>query len=326
MLSGRTMKRDKEKNINLKHFSSQFKFSDIVGLTRKIKTQAKKAAKTDIPLLIQGESGVGKELLAHAIHYESKRKNAPFVSVNCGGIPPELFENELFGHKPGAFTGAHRGGKQGKFELAHKGTLFLDEIGDLPLSVQGKLLRVLDSGEMWRLGAENPRKVDVHIISATHRDISLYVKNGTFREDLYYRLCGFYIKIKPLRERMEFFEDFIDHFLKKWSQKEIDLTENALDILKAYPWLGNIRELEMVIREVTDLCTNGMVDSFDLPEKIFSYPKSNKTLKQKIEEFEEREIRMVLLRNKGNISRTAKELGFSRYGLQKKIKKYRVVM
>jgi transcriptional regulator with PAS, ATPase and Fis domain len=320
------VKLKKNKKINGHHFSVQFSFTDIFGLPKKIKENAKKAAKSDIPILIQGESGVGKELLAHAIHSESKRKNEPFVSLNCGGIPPDLFENELFGHEKGAFTGAHKMGKQGKFELAHQGTLFLDEIGDLPLSVQGKLLRVLDSGEMWRLGAEKPKKVDVRVISATHRDITVYVKRNIFREDLYYRLCGIYIPILALRDRINYLDDLIDHFKKKWAEKEIEFTENALDILKSYPWPGNIRELEMVVREMIDLCDTGTVDSFDLPERIFSYPKGNKTLKQRIEEFEEREIRKSLLKNRGNISRTAKELGFSRYGLQKKIKKYRVVV
>jgi transcriptional regulator with PAS, ATPase and Fis domain len=308
------------------HFASKFLFKDIVGLSQKVITKAKKAAKSDIPVLIQGESGVGKELLAHAIQSKSERRYSNFVSVNCGGVPIELFENELFGHNPGAFTGAHRSGKQGKFQLAHKGTLFLDEIGDLPLSVQGKLLRVLDSGEVWRLGSEKPRKVDVRIISATHRKISAYVKKGKFREDLYYRLCGIYIEICPLRLRMEFFDDLIDHFIGKWAVQDIRFTDSAMSILKSYPWPGNIRELEMVIREVVELCTNGVVDSFDLPEKIFSYPKTNKTLKQRVAEFEEREIRRVLHRNNGNISKTARELGYSRYGLQKKLRKYRVAV
>lgn len=308
------------------YFTSKFLFEDIVGLSPKVITQAKKAAKSDIPVLIQGESGVGKELLAHAIQSKSERKHSNFVSVNCGGVPVELFENELFGHSPGAFTGASRNGKQGKFQLSHTGTLFLDEIGDLPLSVQGKLLRVLDSGEVWRLGSEKPKKVDVRIISATHRKISAYVKKGKFREDLFYRLCGIYIEICPLRDRMEFFDDLMDHFIGKWAIQDIRFTDSAMNILKSYPWPGNIRELEMVIREVVELCTNGVVDSFDLPEKIFSYPKSNKNLKQRVAEFEEREIRRVLLRNNGNISQTARELGYSRYGLQKKLRKYRVVV
>jgi len=307
-------------------FTVRFLFKDIIGLPRKVKALAHQTAKSDIPVIIQGESGVGKELLAHAIHSESKRSGKPFVSINCGAVPRELFENELFGHEAGAFTGAHKTGKQGKFGLAHKGTLFLDEIGDLPLAVQGKLLRVLDSGETWKLGAEKPQKFDVRIISATHRNISLSVEKGRFREDLYYRLCGSFIELKPLRERIECIEEFTGYFANKWSKEEIYFTDDAIDALKLYPWPGNIRELEMVIREVVELCSSGVVDSFHLPEKVFLYPKSNKTLKERVKDFEEREIRKALLRNKGNISKTARELGYSRYGLQKKISRFRVLM
>ena len=306
--------------------NTSFSLNNIVGIGKNIKEQAKKAANCVLPVLIQGDSGVGKEILAQAIHFESQRKNNPFVSVNCGAIPEELFENELFGHEAGAFTGAYKGGKKGKFEIAHRGTLFLDEIGDLPLSVQGKLLRVLDSGEVWRLGSEKLKKVDVRVISATHRDLSQYVKRGKFREDLYFRLCGFHLELPTLKDRMEYLEEFINHFVRKWSDEDVEFTDSALELLRRYPWPGNIRELEMTVRSMLDFCNNGIIDSFDLPEKIFSYSKTDKTLKERLSEFEEKEIRKALLRNNGNISRTAKELGFSRYGLQKKIKKYRVSM
>ncbi|MCD6295279.1 MAG: sigma 54-interacting transcriptional regulator [Deltaproteobacteria bacterium] len=222
-------------------------------------------------VLIQGESGTGKELVAGAIHYNSERRNNPFVGVNCSALTESLLESELFGHAKGAFTGAVRD-RAGRFEDAHGGTLFLDEIGEISPFIQVKLLRVLQEREIERVGESQKRKIDIRIIAATNRDLYTLVKNGSFREDLYYRLKVFPILIPPLRKRREDIPLLISHFIHFQNQKTgnriAGVSQSAMRILMDYTWPGNVRELENAIEHAFVLCDGGYMDIFDLPVEI----------------------------------------------------------
>ncbi len=244
-------------------------FDDIISKSEVMKSiihKAKNYAKYDSNLLIYGETGTGKEILAQSIHNHSKRCRGPFVSVNTASIPPNLLESELFGYVEGAFTGARKGGKQGLFELAHGGTIFLDEIGELSPDIQSRLLRVLQEKEIMRIGDDKIIPVDVRIISATNRDLLTHVKQGGFRADLYYRICVLRLRLPPLRERLEDIPSIFEYYVRKLAdkeQKEIAIHENVMKLLKAYPWPGNIRELrnmaEVVVYSEEEVITSAQI-------------------------------------------------------------------
>ena len=262
------------KGIPLEEISEQGFFS-MVYSSEKMKgivSLVKKVAKTDATVLIRGESGTGKELIAKAIHGLSKRKNKTFVAVNCASIPDTLLEAELFGHKKGAFTDAYTD-RKGKFEQADGGTIFLDEIGDMPLSLQAKILRALQEKEITPLGSNKSVKVDVRVLSATSRNLEEMVKKGEFREDLYYRLNVIDITLPPLRERREDIPLLADFFLKKFSLKhgvrKPQIEEGALKLIKGYEWKGNVRELENFIEKMVVLYSDkGVIIEKDVKEEL----------------------------------------------------------
>lgn len=238
--------------------------SAVMGKTLDI---AHSAARSEVPILIEGETGTGKELLARAIHRASPRGTGPLVPVNCSAIPRELAESEMFGYVTGAFTGAHRAGRVGKFEAASGGTLFLDEIGEMPLELQAKLLRVLDTGEVYRLGSPRPTPVDVRVISATNRDLSQMVREGRFRRDLFYRLSVVRIKIPPLRHRKEDIPALLEHFCRKYGI-HVEFAPGATDLLLHYEWPGNIRELESFVRRLAVMYRGRTDVGADLAEEV----------------------------------------------------------
>lgn len=234
---------------------------------------AKKVAAYDSTVLINGESGTGKEVLAKFVHTNSPRNDESFIKVNCAAIPKELFESELFGYKEGAFTGASKDGKPGMFELANKGTILLDEVGELPLPVQSKLLRVIQEKEVYRVGGETPIKLDVRIIAATNRDLKVEVKEGNFREDLFFRLNVFPITIPPLRKRQEDIPDLIMYFLEKLNRKykkTVTISDSSIQALKAHTWPGNVRELENLMEYLFVMTSRDEIQIEDLPTRIIS--------------------------------------------------------
>lgn len=258
-----------------------YRLSDIKGISasiKSIKELTKRIAHGNTTVLLRGESGTGKEVFAQAIHANSKRKNKPFIGINCAAIPEELLESELFGYESGAFTGADRNGKKGRFELANGGTLFLDEIGDMSFSLQAKMLRILQEQRFERVGGQASIAVDVRVIAATHQNLEQMVKEGTFREDLYYRLNVIPLVIPPLRERREDIPLLIEHFMRSFV---IDrhgetkyLSEEAWDLLLSYPWPGNIRELRNVVDHFMELEIGNLITPKSLPVYILS---SNQT-------------------------------------------------
>ncbi len=286
-------------------------------------------------VLIQGESGVGKELVARAIHARSSRKNHPFVPINCGAIPENLLESELFGHKKGAFTDAHSD-RRGLFEEADGGTLFLDEIGELPLNLQVKLLRVLQEESIRRLGDSKDIKVDVRIITATHRDLAAETKAGRFREDLFYRINVLPIVIPPLRARKEDINLLIDHFVTRNNARlgtQIrGLTAEARKLLLEYSWPGNVRELENTIERAMVLCDGDVIDAHDLPERLrealdpvqVQLASGELSVKKTVAAIEEILIRRALQKTRGNRTRAAELLEISHRALLYKIKDYKI--
>ena len=307
--------------------------SGIVYSSRQMEELLSKAslyAKSDAPVLILGESGVGKELLARYIHRESGRKGK-FVSINCAAIPENLFESELFGYTKGAFTGA-LSDKPGLFEEADGGTLFLDEVGELPLPLQAKLLRVLQEGEVRRLGSNRTKKVDVKLVAATNRDLKEFVSQGKFREDLYYRLNVLTLKIPPLRERPEDITALTGYFLKKFSSKygkKVEMTPEALEILLSYPFPGNVRELENLIHRLV-ITSNGTVKPEDLKDLTDSNSQSpqeitldfSEPLPQKVARLEKMMIEEALKRTGYVQTKAAKLLGIDEKSLRYKRRKY----
>lgn len=294
------------------------KMKEIVSLISRV-------SKTDSTVIVEGESGVGKEIVVKLIHKMSERANYPLIKVNCASIPETLLESELFGYEKGAFTGAYQK-KPGKFELADRGTLFLDEIGEMPLSVQPKLLRVIQEKEFERLGGVKPIKVDVRIIAATNRNLEEMVKKGLFREDLYYRLNVVRIFIPPLRERREDIPVLIDHFIEKYSKKHgkniKGISREARDSLLKYDYPGNVRELENIIERACILSRGEII----LSEDIFGFRSKEKEesgkLKYKVESLEKALI-LDALRNCDWIqTKAAEELGISERMLRYKMKKY----
>ena len=267
---------------------------------------------SDISVLICGESGTGKEVVAHAIHQQSQRKNNPFVVVNCGAIPENLLESELFGHEKGAFTGAHAQ-KRGKFELAHTGTLFLDEIGELAPPLQVKLLRFLQDRKIERVGGTQPIEVDVRIIAATNRDLKKDMENQLFREDLYYRLkVVSRSRCRPLRERKEDIIPLAQHFLKKFCKEHrkppMTLSPEAEGALLMHPWPGNVRELENLISRAVVLSPRSVLKPSDFGFALDQIP-TDVNLKFAKKAIEMDFVKKALSRNNGIVSRAARELG-----------------
>ena len=278
-------------------------------------------APTDSTVLIQGESGTGKELVGRAIHQRSKRKDKPYVTINCAAIPENLLESELFGYERGAFTGALER-KLGKFELASGGTLFLDEIGCMPPSMQAKLLRILEDKTIYRVGGEAGIPIDIRIISATNIDFSKAIANGTFREDLYFRLNVIPINLIPLRERKEDIPLFIEYFLNKFNReigkKVLGFTEEALKIIMGHRWPGNVRELQNMIERVVVLSKGSYIGVEELP---FSTAKAlfAKSLANASADFERDYIQRVLGQVEGNHTQAAKLLGMHRTTLRSRM-------
>jgi DNA-binding NtrC family response regulator len=302
--------------------------------------QIGKVAPTRTRVLITGESGTGKELVARAIHRESSLRDRPFIKVNCAAIPPELIESELFGHERGAFTGA-AARKKGLFELADGGTIFLDEIGDMSLSAQAKVLRVLQSGELSRVGSETTLKVDVRVLAATNRDLQAAVASGVFREDLFFRLAVVPLRVPPLRERAADIPPLCKAFAAQIAGEnglhEKEFAPAAIEILSAYTWPGNVRELRNVVERLVILC-EGTVGAGDLPEEIVAEvarrgrpvrnlgalalppEAANLSLRELRDLVERQVVRAKLEENDWNISRTAQVLGLERTNLHKKMR------
>jgi two-component system response regulator AtoC len=295
-----------------------------------------KVAQSNASVLITGESGTGKELIANTIHYNSLRRKGPFIKINCSALPEGLLESELFGHEKGAFTGALTK-RAGRFEQADKGTLFLDEIGEISTTLQVKLLRVLQEREFERVGGNETVKIDIRVIAATNRNLEEMVKNGQFRQDLYYRMNVVCLNAVPLRERKEDIRLLADHFLQKFSSENdreiLSFDGEATTALEEHDWPGNVRELINVIERTVIMSTGSVIFREDLPEYLHKtsgagrneFEKrsfSGHTLKEMIKEEECKLIRQALLNNKGNKMKTAKELGISRRALIYKTQEY----
>lgn len=282
-----------------------------------------RVAKSDSTVLIQGESGTGKEMVARLIHKASNRQNNRFIPISCAALPETLLESELFGYERGAFSGAEKR-KIGKFELAHRGTLFLDEIGDLPLSTQVKLLRVLQEFTFERLGSNTTIKVDVRLITATNQDLEKKISDGTFREDLYYRLNVIAIVIPPLKTRKEDIKPLVEHFINKFScrcnKKIKGISKQGLNKLLRYDWPGNIRELENVIERAVVLCRSTLLESRDFPLKTEFDKRINDI--ESLHEVEKEHIKMILKKTDYSLSEAAKRLGIHRNTLRLKMKEY----
>ena len=318
-----------------KQKSAKYSFSNIIGESKslmEVKNICQRAAMSDSNVLIMGESGTGKELFAHAIHNASDRASGPFVKINCAAIPSELLESELFGYEGGAFTGAKKEGKVGKFELANGGSIFLDEIGDMPLQMQVKLLRVLQEREIERIGSTKTRPINVRIISATNKNLEEEVKSGNFREDLYYRLNVMSVNIEPLRKRKDDIRPLAKALVKKLSSQmgvHVDsISEKAMAALEAYDWPGNIRELENVIeRSINLLDSDWIIKVSTLPVHITQSHKTHvyiagSTLKEQLYDVEKSIILECLNENQGNKQKTANDLDMSRTSLYQKLKSY----
>lgn len=289
----------------------------------KLKSQVLQVARSNSTVLITGESGTGKELFAHSIHNASSRRKEPFIKVNCSAIPSELAEAELFGYEDGAFTGARKQGKPGKFELADGGTIFLDEIGDMPLILQSKLLRVIQEKEIERVGGIKTRKVDVRIISATNKDLKRLTVEGTFREDLYFRINVVELTIPPLRERKLDIPILVDSFIRKYNTMltgRVDgITDAALEVLVQYNWPGNIRELENIIERMLNYVDCGLIDIQDVPEDIRRSERIVGRKGQSLANIEQEAIHSALAETHGNKSKAARLLGISRSKLYEKL-------
>ncbi|GEK59223.1 sigma 54-interacting transcriptional regulator [Marinococcus halophilus] len=315
--------------------SARFTLDEIIGQSESTmlsKSLARKVAKKQITVLITGESGTGKEMFAQSIHELSPFSTGRFVTVNCGAVPEHLIESELFGYEEGAFTGAKKGGKPGKFELAQKGTIFLDEIGEMPLYMQTKLLRVLQEREFERVGGLESIQTDARIIAASNRNLYEEVKKGSFREDLYYRINIVEIPVAPLRERKEDIPSLVSFYLTSICSKHQaavkTITSEALQMFIQYKWEGNIRELRNVIENLVVLLEEEVIEKKHLPAYLLKERENRSvegkipTLKANDEEKEKQIIHNSLEKNSGNKLKTAKELGIHRTTLYQKLKKY----
>lgn len=307
-----------------------YSFSNIIGKSKKMVNVfefIKNVSKTLVNVLIEGQSGTGKELVSKAIHYNSQRKNGPFVAINCSAIPDNLLESELFGHVRGAFTGAIET-QRGVFEQANGGTLLLDEIAEMPLNLQAKLLRVIENWEIKPLGSDRVKKVDVRLISATNQNLKELIKQKKFREDLYYRISTVTLSLPPLNDRREDIPLLVNHLINKFSEKfgrKFFITADALNILIKYDWKGNIRELENVLERAAISSESGKMDVND-----FKFMQSSESTESPfsnidnvgLKEIERLYIRKILEENNWNKLRVAQILGIDRKTLYKKIKEY----
>lgn len=329
----------KRENTNLRNqLKRKYQFKNIIGESpamQDVFETVEKVADTDSTVLILGESGTGKELIARALHYNSYRKEGPFVPVNCAAIPSELLESELFGHEKGAFTSAIRT-RIGRFELANGGTLFLDEIGDMNPNLQSKLLRVLQERQFERIGGVKPIVVDIRIISATHQDLKKAVLKKRFREDLYYRLNVIPIEIPPLRERKSdiplLAHHFIHHFSKNRKKKVTGITDEAMERLMEYDWPGNVRELENMIERLIILAGGEKIDLSDLPERVLpslskemrgvlDIPEEGFSLESALNEYEKQLLLQALNKTGWVKNKAAQLLHMNRTTLIEKIKR-----
>ena len=310
---------------------AKYHFTDIIGESKLMRDNvnlAKKFAKSDATILLQGETGTGKELFAQSIHNASRRAEGPFVAVNCGAFPRNLLEAELFGYVEGAFTGASKGGKIGLFEMAHRGTIFLDEIGEMPLETQVQLLRVLQEKEIRRIGSDRVTPVNIRVITATNRNLHKEISKGKFREDLYYRLNVLNIKIPALKERREDICEIGFHLYEQCSgnvsDEEQKFIRRILNKLEQYNWPGNVRELGNLMERIYVLLSQGEEQDF-VEAYISSYlyfQENKEDATERLDEWEKNHILTELKKQNLEIGKTAEAMGISRSTLWRKIKKY----
>lgn len=336
-------RRLRRENIFLKQqLKAKYRFENLIGDSEPMQVVFRlieKIARTDSTILIIGESGTGKELVARAIHFNSERLDRPLVPVNCGAIPEDLLESELFGHEKGSFTGALRT-RIGRFEMANGGTIFLDEVGDMSPALQTKILRVLQEQEFERIGGLKTIKVNVRVIAATHRNLEMEIKNGRFREDLFYRLNVIPIDLPPLRERRSDIPILIDHFLKRFNKEkkqDVDgISVAALNIMIDYNWPGNVRELENMNERLVILKGNGLIDIQDLPDKVKEFspddifrnitlPDSGIDFNTAISQFEKEIILQALNKTNWVKNKAANLLHMNRTTLVEKMKKKNIL-
>lgn len=305
------------KNLPIKLIGESAGMKEVLSLVQRV-------SPTPWTVLIRGETGTGKELIARLIHLLSHFSDGPFIEVNCGAIPENLFESELFGHEKGAFTGAVSR-RRGRFELAHGGSLFLDEVGELPLNLQPKLLRALQEKEIARVGSEHRISVDVRVLVATNRDLKFLVESGAFREDLYYRLNVLDIEVPPLRRRKEDIPTLMDFFIERYSRRPVHVDPDALSTLMKYPFPGNVRELEHIIQRTVTLARTNVIKTWDLPSEIrFHQVAEQRTLSERLAALEREMIIAALDRADGVQTRAAEELGISERVLRYKMGKHNI--
>lgn len=339
MLKGHRKPVNESPDAQYQRGTARYCFKNIVGTNQSLVEQkelASRAARTVSTVLITGESGTGKEMFAHAIHNLSPRRMGPFIKVNSAAVPEPLLESELFGYAEGAFTGALKEGKPGKFELAEQGTIFLDEIADMSMSMQAKLLRVLQEREVERVGGVSTTKVDVRVIAATNQDLLQLVAQNKFREDLFYRLNVIVLNLSPLRERIDDIALLSNTILRRLNRKLGTRVENisneVLQHFALYDWPGNVRELENTIERAINFCDAGTIDISHIPEHIISKKsqpgpvKSLNTLEKIIEQHEKEVISSTLRSCGGNKSRAAKTLDIHRSVLYRKMNKYNIII
>ena len=325
---------EQENRFLRERLGTRFDFANIVGESPPMKRLFETislVAPSDATVLISGESGTGKELIANAIHQNSSRRDRPFIKVNCAALPETLLESELFGHEKGAFTGAAQK-KQGRFQLAHTGSIFLDEIAETAPTTQVKLLRVLQEQEFEPLGGTRPVKIDIRVIAATNRDMAIEIRDGRFREDLFYRLNVVAVTLPPLRDRREDILPLAEHFLGQYTEKNRRLikrfTPRSVDLLMRHPWPGNVRELENAVERAVILCRGDAIAPDDLPDAVRSSANGAKeadtALKTglSLKEMEKQMILRTLEETAGNRTHAAEILGISRRTLQNKLKEY----
>lgn len=318
-----------ENELLTRKLQQEKQFRDILGNSPQmldVFDTMRKVLTTDVPVLISGESGTGKELVARAIHYQSARRDKPFVAINCGAIPENLLESELFGHEKGSFTGAYYQ-KKGKFELADQGTAFLDEIGELSIPLQVKLLRFLQEKEVERVGGKEPIKVDVRILAATNKNLVEEIEAQNFRSDLYYRLSVIAIELPPLRERGDdillLAQSFLNKYSKEYDKKVYNFDALAIKKMLHHKWAGNVRELENRIKRAVIMSQKSLISSEDLgfTDKA---PINQESLIEVVDSIQKKYINMALNRTKGNISQAARELGISRVTLYDLLSRFNI--
>ena len=317
-----------QENRRLQQQATQDGFQGIIGTSSQMQhlfETVRRVASSDLAVLIVGESGTGKELVARAVHRESPRRDGAFIAINCGAIPENLLESELFGHEKGSFTGAHMQ-RKGRIESAQGGTLFLDEIGELPLSLQVKLLRFLQEQKVERVGGRESIAVDTRIVAATNMNLTEAMQLGTFRKDLFYRLSVVQIQVPPLREREEDPVFLAQALLLKYrdqlNMRVTGLSDEAREAIRAYHWPGNVRELENRLKRAVVMAHGTTLQPSDLELSVESTPTSYLTLREARSQFEKNLIRQALARTNGNVTRAAEELGISRQALHESIHKY----